>query len=126
MENGRKVCNELKAIRKSIADANGIEYAPNECNHKGECAGTCPACEAEVKYLEKQLSLREMLGKAVVVAGLSIGVASCTGSSGDRVRGKMEPTTGVVPAIERVDTPSGNDSTATCTNTEAVKPEQKQ
>lgn len=34
---GRNICNTLKAIRKQIADANGIDYSPEECNYKGEC-----------------------------------------------------------------------------------------
>lgn len=127
MEKGRKVCNELKAIRKSIADANGIEYTPKECNHKGECAGTCPACEAEVKYLEKQLSMKAMLGKAVVVAGLSLSVASCVGcgafqKQGDVARvsidtteyidGEVEPLAGDVPAL--VDDSLATDTVAAC------------
>ena len=45
-----------------------------ECQYKGDCKGTCPKCEAEVRYLESQLHKRQMLGKAVVVAGLSLGV----------------------------------------------------
>lgn len=140
MEKGRKVCNELKAIRKSIADANDIEYTPNECNHKGECAGTCPACEAEVKYLEKQLSMKAMLGKAVVVAGLSLGVASCVGcgafqtqgemapanneDSTERIRGKVpvptevEALAGDVPAL--VDDTLAVDSAAACQNGETT------
>lgn len=82
MENqGRVVCNELKAIRKKIAEVNDIEYTPNECTHQGECAGTCPACEAELKYLEKQLSMRQLIGKAAVVAGLGITVATAVGCS---------------------------------------------
>lgn len=80
MEKGKKVCNELKAVRQSIADANGIEYTPNVCTHKGDCPGTCPACEEEVKYLEQELSRRNKLGRATVVAGLSIAVATCASS----------------------------------------------
>lgn len=78
MERGKETCRALKDLRQRIADANDIAYTPTECHHKGDCAGTCPACEAEVQYIEQQLSLRRMLGKAVVVAGLSLGVASCT------------------------------------------------
>mgnify|MGYP003342741501 CR=1 FL=1 len=77
MENGKKVCRELKAVRQQIADANDIEYTPNECTHKGDCPGSCPACESEVRYLERQLNLRRSLGKAVVLAGLSLSVTSC-------------------------------------------------
>lgn len=80
MENGRKVCNELKAVRKQIADANGIVYSPIECTHKGDCPGSCPACDEELRYLEQQLSLQRSLGKVVVVAGLSLGVATCFSS----------------------------------------------
>ncbi|MBQ0068852.1 MAG: energy transducer TonB, partial [Bacteroidales bacterium] len=81
MERGKETCRALKDLRQRIADANGIAYTPTECHHKGDCAGTCPACEAEVQYIEQQLSLRRMLGKAVVVAGLSLGVASCTNAT---------------------------------------------
>ena len=45
---GRNICNTLKAIRKQIADANGISYSPEECHFKGECKGTCPKCEHNV------------------------------------------------------------------------------
>lgn len=80
MENGKRVCRELKAVRQKIADANGIEYTPNVCNHKGDCPGSCPACEEEVRYLEQQLSLRRSLGKVVVLAGLGLSVAACFSS----------------------------------------------
>ncbi|MDD7317673.1 MAG: hypothetical protein SOZ80_06900 [Prevotella sp.] len=76
MNVGKNICNTLKTIRKKIADANGIEYEPAECGFKGDCAGTCPACEQEVRYLEKQLDLRRMMGKAVTIAGISTGIAS--------------------------------------------------
>lgn len=81
MERGKKLCNELKAIRKQIADANEIEYSPNECTHQGECKGTCPKCEAEMRYIENELNMRRILGKAIVVAGLGLSVASCSCSS---------------------------------------------
>ncbi len=71
---GKAKCKVLKGIRKQIADANEIDYNPRKCNHKGDCAGTCPACEAEVRYLNNQLSLRRMAGKAVRVAGLAAGI----------------------------------------------------
>ena len=48
---GKKTCKTLKGIRRKIADANDIKYEPKECTHEGDCAGTCPACEAEVKYM---------------------------------------------------------------------------
>lgn len=75
MTSERHTCNTLKAIRKQIAEANDIEYEPQECTHEGECAGTCPACEAEVRYLESELIKRKGLGKKVAVAGIAMGMA---------------------------------------------------
>lgn len=74
MKVGKAKCKVLKGIRKKIAEANDISYNPRKCNHKGDCAGTCPACEAEVRYLTDQLNLRRMAGKAVRVAGLAAGI----------------------------------------------------
>ena len=76
MKQGRHTCNTLKAIRKQIAEANEIEYEPVECTHEGDCAGTCPACEAEVRYLESELIKRGRLGKKVAVVGIAAGMAS--------------------------------------------------
>lgn len=78
MEKGKRTCNVLKAVRLQIAKANEIKYEPHECHHEGPCAGTCPACEAEVKYLEQQLQLRRMLGRAVVLTGIAAGLTSLT------------------------------------------------
>lgn len=78
MARGRSICNVLKQIRKQIADVNGIGYAPTPCRFKGECRGTCPACEAEVRFIERELDMRRMAGKAVTLLGLSVGMASLT------------------------------------------------
>ena len=78
MTKGKSICSVLKTIRKQIADANEIRYEPRECHHEGECRGTCPACEAEVRYLERQLDIRRQLGKAVVIVGISAGLTALT------------------------------------------------
>jgi TonB family protein len=78
MKRGKKICKALKEVRLQVAKANDIEYAPTECHHEGDCAGTCPKCEAEVQYLERQLQLRRHLGKAVAVVGVSMGLAAIT------------------------------------------------
>ena len=50
------------------------------CTHKGNCRGTCPRCEAEVRQLERALARREAMGKTVAVVGISAGLAlSVTG-----------------------------------------------
>lgn len=71
---GRYTCNELKKIRKQIADANGIEYEVTECNYEGDCSGTCPKCESELRYIENELINRQRSGKSVFLAGLAAGV----------------------------------------------------
>ncbi len=71
MARGKQTCKILKEIRRQIADANGIEFVTLECRHKGDCLGTCPKCEAEVRYLEQQLRTRSIAGKAVTLAGIS-------------------------------------------------------
>ena len=76
MARGKSICSVLKTIRKQVADANGIVYEPRECHHQGDCRGTCPACEAEVRYIQQQLDIRRQLGKAVAVVGISAGLAA--------------------------------------------------
>ena len=70
MERGKRICKILKELRKRIADANEIPYKIEECPHKGDCPGTCPKCEAEVRYLMEAIDKREQQGKPVVIEGL--------------------------------------------------------
>lgn len=81
MKQGKHICETLKGIRKEIAQANDIDYTPIECSHNGDCAGTCPACESEMRWLERQLRLRQSLGKAVIVAGLSLALSGVATAS---------------------------------------------
>lgn len=74
MAKGKRTCKILKEIRRQIAEANDIEYVVEECQYKGDCLGTCPKCEAEVRYLEQQLQQRQLLGKAAMIAGISAGM----------------------------------------------------
>ncbi|WP_300926909.1 TonB family protein [Duncaniella muris] len=82
MARGKQTCKILKEIRRQIAEANGIEFATSECRYKGDCLGTCPKCEAEVRYLEQQLRSRSLAGKAVAIAGISAGMILMSGCSG--------------------------------------------
>ena len=77
MNKGKNICNELKAVRRRIADENGIPLDVKECTYHGPCAGTCPRCEAEVQYLESELEKRIRLGRVATVAGVALGLASC-------------------------------------------------
>ena len=76
MVKGRSTCKLLKDIRQQIADANGISYQPKECHHKGDCAGTCPACEEEIRYLERELKARKGNGFGMKVAGIAAGICA--------------------------------------------------
>ena len=76
MAKGKSTCKLLKSIRQQIADANGISYRPKECQHKGDCAGTCPACEAEIRYLERELKARKGSGFGMKVAGIAAGICA--------------------------------------------------
>ncbi|MBO4658187.1 MAG: energy transducer TonB [Prevotella sp.] len=112
MKRGKKICKTLKEVRMQVARANDIEYAPTECHHEGDCTGTCPKCEAEVQYLERQLNLRRQLGKAVAVVGVSMGLAAITAckthkSTPIELAGDVEPnppitaeTDGYVPRVQ--------------------------
>ena len=78
MAQGKQTCKILKEIRKQIAAENDIKLVIEECTYQGDCLGTCPKCEAEVRYLERELEKRQRLGKAAVVAGLSVGLMAAS------------------------------------------------
>ena len=84
MYRGKAECNILKKIRHQIATENGIDYEISQCDFQGDCKGTCPKCESELKYLEHQLIQKEKLGKSVLVAGLSAGIISTLLSCHDK------------------------------------------
>ena len=77
---GKEKCRILKEIRQKIADKNDIPFVTQECRHQGNCSGTCPRCESELRYLEQQLELRTALGKRITVAALCAGMVF-TGSA---------------------------------------------
>lgn len=76
MTHGKDTCNYLKAIRRNIAKENEIDLEIPECTYKGECLGTCPQCEAEVRFLETELARRISIGKAATVAGIALALAT--------------------------------------------------
>lgn len=75
MNAGKSICNELKAVRRRIADENDIPLEIKECTYKGPCAGTCPRCEWELRQLENALADRIRLGKVATVAGIALGLS---------------------------------------------------
>ena len=73
---GKDICNELKAVRRRIAEENDIPLVIPECPHKGPCPGTCPQCEKELRQLESALASRLSVGKVATVAGLALALAA--------------------------------------------------
>ena len=92
---GKEKCRILKEIRAEIAKANDIEWVTSECKHRGNCKGTCPKCEQEVRQLEEALAKREALGKKVAVVGISAAISlAVTG---------CDPRTTVTDGVEPVE-----------------------
>lgn len=99
-KNGKTICKYLKEVRRQVADENNIPLEQHECTYEGPCDGTCPRCEAEVQYLERELHRRMTLGKAAAVAGVAMSLSAfgCT-TMGDM----PEPLQGD-PMPEQIDT----------------------
>lgn len=62
---GKEKCEFLKQIRKEMAEVNGIPYEPRECDHEGDCSGTCPFCEQEASTLLSELKKKEEQGAQI-------------------------------------------------------------
>ena len=103
-KNGKDICAYLKEVRRHVADENNIPLEQHECTYDGPCNGTCPRCEAEVKYLEHELHRRMTLGKAAAVAGVAMSLAAFTScTEGKIVEGEVE----LPEDTTHVDTTSG-------------------
>lgn len=95
MENGKRICQTLRDIRKRVAEANDIPFEIEECPHKGDCLGTCPKCEAEVSNLMDCLDQRAREGKSVVIDGVvteeELRLAFSTDADGNGTPEEFEP-----------------------------------
>lgn len=91
---GKEKCTILKEIRRKIAVENGIPYQVRDCTHTGECSGTCPFCESEVRYLEGELKKKASLGKKVKIAAICAGMAAMASGCSvvDSVVSQFSPT----------------------------------
>ena len=98
---GKEVCRTLKEIRAEIARQNDIPWETEECGFKGECRGTCPRCEQEVRYLEEQLEKRRRLQKGVALAGVAAGmIAALSGCEAIQSAIEVQPAASTPPAEE--------------------------
>ena len=108
---GKSKCKILKDIRRKIAADNDIAYITSECRYQGDCTGTCPKCEEELRYLEQELRNRQKAGKAVAVAGIAAAlVVSGAGCGWNKPEQPVaDPPAGDVPYYENaVDSPAGD------------------
>lgn len=108
--NGKKICKSLREIRCRIAQANDIDFMPHVCTHEGDCAGTCPACESELRYIERQLLRRTALGKKVALVGLALGAASLMPMHAQQVAPANPQATTQRPTPRLVDAAPGDTS----------------
>ena len=69
---GKEKCKLLRTIRREIAETNGIAYFTSDCTFEGACTGTCPMCDAEIRYLDNEINKMVASGKKVSLAGLSL------------------------------------------------------
>ena len=116
---GKQICSYLKSVRREVAAANGIDWEIPECTFEGECPGTCPRCESEVRQLESELSRRKSLSQRVAIIGVAAGLAlsgmsvasAQTADTSDSTQYEDEWNDFVVGNIElRADFPGGMDS----------------
>lgn len=94
---GKSKCDYLKKIRENIAKHYGIPFQTKECGFEGECKGTCPKCEQEVRYLEMELLKMGVLKKSLTLACALPVMASAVGSAEAPLKGMM------APAVEATD-----------------------
>lgn len=53
---GKQVCRKLREAREALARANHIPFISVPCRQEEACGGTCPTCDAEAEYLERELA----------------------------------------------------------------------
>ena len=106
MYKGKSTCRELKRIRKMIAEQNNIPLEDSECHYEGDCAGTCPKCDAEVRFLENALRKSKQLGKVVTLSGAALAFSACGIQS--HVKPNMETTADSIAVVQEEDFADSN------------------
>jgi len=67
---GKEKCELLRSIRRKIAEDNNIEFLSADCNNEDDCAGTCPKCDAEIRFLEAELNRKAAQGESISISGI--------------------------------------------------------
>lgn len=71
MNHGKNICEHLKKIRRMIAEEYSVPLEQEECNFEGDCKGTCPRCEEELQYLEREIMKRKLEGDDMSFQGIA-------------------------------------------------------
>ena len=104
---GKEKCRILKEIRQKIADENDIAYVTCECTYQGDCKGTCPKCESELRYLEEQLAARAAAGKRIAIAalcaGMTFSMSSCATAPNNKGKETVEELGGAAEPMPEPD-----------------------
>lgn len=61
--------NLLRRMRRQLAELNDIVWLSSGSDCQDGCAGDCPLCRAELRYLESELNRRAAESKAIVLLG---------------------------------------------------------
>ena len=69
---GKNICKTLKEIRQKVAEENDIPLKEHECPYVGDCNGTCPYCDAELRYIEGELEKRKAEGKRCSIMWIAV------------------------------------------------------
>lgn len=59
--------NLLRQVRRQLAELNDIVWLSSDSDCHEDCAGNCPLCRAELRYLETELNRRASEGLAIVL-----------------------------------------------------------
>lgn len=92
---GKEKCNCLKQIRKNIAELNGIEYHPRECDEEVCNCGTCSLCDQEAEELLAALRKKEAAGSPIRINVESIEGLNLLAVEPFEYDGEEEPLAGV-------------------------------
>ncbi len=87
---GKQKCEMLRNIRKEIAQKNGIEYLSADCTHQGDCPGTCPKCDVEVRFLEYELNRKAQKGETISIIGINEDIVKMIEQVEDAVGNSIE------------------------------------
>ena len=82
MNTGKKTCDILKEIRKTIGEKENIDLNQKECNFKGNCSGTCPKCEKELDMINKKVNHKKLVSIFSTI-GLASTLVACSPTNND-------------------------------------------